>query len=395
MGNRVGDGAAVGRRTMQVTGALALVLLLALGVCASAASAEPLSMTFTEDRANVGVQLSDTALFEAPATAPFAAQIDPGSGSIAAGDLQVPEFSTHITEPINADVTVNFEIGVITGSFTQATGALTLEGEAGGTLTSGGKECTVSTDPPVLALSTTGSSGGITNPRSGVPFTHGLTGPGAIAGQWNDMHATPIAGDTTFCNNVEGRIGGPGGIWLVQKGDVVPPSAPQLTSTDPASPGSSGTPRILGTAEAGSTVRIYSGPSCAGAPLATDSANKLGSPGIPVEVAEGVTAAFSSTATDAAGNTSSCSAPISYTRVKAPAPVCLVPKLAGKALAQAKSALKAAGCGVGKVTKPKARKGKELGPLVVKSSKPSAGTTLEIGSKVNLRLGPKPRKARH
>jgi hypothetical protein len=395
MGNRVGGEVAVGRRTKRATGAIALVSLLALGVCASMASAEPLSMTFTEDRANVGVQLSDEALFAAPDTAPFTAQIDPGSGSITAGDLQVPEFSTHIPDFGGTNVTVDFRIGIITGSFTQATGALTLSGEAGGTLTADGKECTVSTPAP-LTLSTTGSSGGAI-PRIGAPFTHGPTGAGAIAGQWTDMSAEPVVPGVgvVVCETVEEHIEGPGGIWLVQKGDVVPPAAPQLTGTDPASPGSSGTPRIIGAAEAGSTVRVYTGPNCTGAPVATGSAANLGSPGLPVDVAEGVTAAFSATATDAAGNTSACSAPISYTRVKTPTPVCIVPKLAGKALAQAKSALKAAGCAVGKVTKPKARKGKELGPLVVRSSKPSAGTTLEIGSKVNLRLGPKPRKAGH
>ena len=390
----LGDRAAVGRRIIRATGTIVLVSLLALGICASAASAEPLSMTFTESRANVGVQLSDAALFEAPDTAPFAAQIDPGSGSITAGDLQVPEFFTHITDPLDADVAVDFDIGVITGSFTQATGALTLEGTAGGTLTANGKECTVSTVPPVLTLSTTGNSGGV-SPRSGVPFTAGLTGAGAIAGQWTDMNAEPaISGvGIAVCETVDERIGGPGGVWLKQAGDVVPPSMPQLTSVDPASPGSSGTPRILGAAEAGSTVRVYAGPNCTGVPVATGSAAKLGSPGIPVEVAEGATAAFSATATDAAGNTSACSAPISYARLKAPTPVCVVPRLAGKTVAQAKSALKVAGCAVGRVTRPKARKGKKLGPLVVKSSKPSAGKTLEVGGEVNLKLGPKPQKA--
>jgi hypothetical protein len=388
---------------MRAAGTIALVSLLALGVCASTASAEPLSMTFTEARANVGVQLSDAALFEAPDTAPFEAQIDPGSGWITAGVLQVPQFFTHITEPIVADVSVDFDIGIIMGSFTQATGALTLAGEAGGTLTAhggayDGEECIVSAVPSPLILTTEGNSGG-TSPRSGAPFTAGLTGPGAIAGRWTNMDATPVRpGDTenvNFCNNVETRIGGPGGVWLEQEGDVVPPSAPQLTSTDPASPGSSATPRILGAAEAGSTVRVYAGTDCTGMPVATGSAANLGSPGFAVEVAEGVTAAFSATATDAADNTSACSASISYTRVKTPPPVCIVPKLAGKTLARAKSALKAANCAVGKVTKPKARKGKKLGQLVVKSSKPSAGKTLEVGSKVNLKLGPKPRKARH
>jgi hypothetical protein len=383
--------AQVGCKRMRGTGAIVLLALLTLGICASVASAEPLSMTFTEDRANVGVQLSDAALFEAPATAPFEAQIDPGSGVVTAGELQVPQFSTFITEPVNADVTVDFEIGIITGSFSKATGALTLSGEAGGTLTANGRECTVSTTPPILTLSTAGSSGG-TSPRSGAAFTAGLTGAGAIAGQWTDMSATPVTPeDTTVCETVDDRIGGLGGIWLQQKGDVVPPSAPALLSTDPASAGSSGTPRILGAAEAGSTVRVYAGPSCTGMPVATETAARLGSPGIPVDVAEGVTAAFSATATDAAGNASACSAPISYTHLKPPAPACIVPKLVGKTLARAKAALTAANCQLGTVHKPKRPKGKKRRALVVRSSNPAAGESPTSG-KVNLTLRPKPKE---
>jgi hypothetical protein len=218
---------------MRATGTIALVSLLALGLCASTASAEPLSMTFTEARANVGVQLSDEALFEAPDTAPFEAQIDPGTGEITAGELQVPQFSTFITEPIEADVSVDFDIGTITGAFTQATGALSLSGEAGGTLTSEGpefegEECTVLI-PETLTLTTAGSSGG-DNPRSGALFTAGLSGAGAIAGQWTDMQAMPVnpedVDNVDFCNNVENRIDEEGGVWLDHEGDPGDPGEP-------------------------------------------------------------------------------------------------------------------------------------------------------------------------
>jgi len=393
---------------MRVRGNIALALLLLLGVCASTASAAPLSMTFTEARANVGVQLDDEALFEAPATAPFAAQLDDGSGEITAGALDVPAFVTHITEPIVADVTVEFEIGEIEGSFDPGTGALVLEGEAGGTLTaeSGtfeGEACTVSTTPTVLQLSTAGKAAADGSPQPGAPFTHGLTGAGAIAGQWTDMQAAPVdsgdADNVSFCKNVESQIEGLGGVWLEQEGDVQPPSAPQLTSTDPASPGASGTPRIRGVAEDGSTVRVYAGPDCAGAPVATGSAAELDSPGIAVAVAEGVTAAFSATATDAAGNASACSAPISYTRLHGdlpppppppPPPACVVPTMAGQTLKAAKKTIRAAGCKVGKVRKPKGLKANGR-VLVVKASYPTVGTSPADG-KVHLRLGPKPRK---
>jgi hypothetical protein len=405
MAEENGSANTLGLRFLTMIG---LVLFVALGVFTPTASADPLSMTFTEARANVGVQLSDAALLEAPDTAPLEAQIDPGSGSITAGALQVPQFSTHITEPIVTDVTVDFDIGLITGSFIQATGALALEGEAGGTLTANGgsfdgEECVVSAVPSPLILSTEGNSGG-TNPRSGAPFAHGLTGPGAIAGQWTHMDATPVTpgdtGNVNFCKNVENRIGGPGGIWLEQEGDIVPPSAPQLTSTDPASGGLTGTPRILGSAEAGSTVRLYAGVGCEGAPIATAGAAELASPGIAIEVAEGVNAAFSATATDLASNTSACSAPISYARLKAAGPTpprdlsCTVPKVVGKTLARARAVLTAAGCTVGHVRKAKRPKGKKWRRvLVVKSSNPAAGARAADG-KVNLRLGPKPRKAR-
>ncbi len=401
-----GDKAAVGRRTMRATGAIALALLLALSAWASTASAEPLSMTFTEGRANVGAdQLSDAALFAAPDTAPLEAQIGPAGESITAGELDVPQFATHITSPIDADVTVDFDYPTITGSFVSATGELTLSGAVGATLSatveSGEKECIVTTTPEVLTLSTSTAGSAHGSPRSGAPFTHGLTGPGSIGGNWTDMQAAPVdpepGGDTFFCEDVEKTIEGPGGIWLEQAGDVVPPSAPQLTSTDPASPNPSGTPRIRGAAEAGSTVRVYAGAGCTGAPVASGSAAELGSPGLRVTVGEGVTATFSATAADVAGNTSACSASISYTRPPhgdpPRPPGCIVPQLVGKKLAGAKMALTAAGCKLGTVRKPKG-KGKGRRPLVVKSSNPAAGKR-SANSTVDLTLGPKPRKAHH
>ena len=73
-----------------------------------------------------------------------------------------------------------------------------------------------------------------------------------------------------------------------------------------------------------------------------------------------------------------------------PPPACVVPKLAGKKLKAAKRKIRAADCKVGKVRKPKGPKGKGR-VLVVKSSNPAAGTSSADG-KVHLRLGPKPPK---
>jgi hypothetical protein len=73
-------------------------------------------------------------------------------------------------------------------------------------------------------------------------------------------------------------------------------------------------------------------------------------------------------------------------------PSCTVPKLAGKTLAQAKAALGAAGCKLGKVTSPKGRPGSKSPPLVVNSSNPAAGS--HAAGAVAITLAAKP-KAKH
>jgi hypothetical protein len=91
------------------------------------------------------------------------------------------------------------------------------------------------------------------------------------------------------------------------------PPAPKLTSTDPLSPASSTTPKILGEAEAGSTVKIYTTSNCSGEPVAHGSAAQLALPGIGVTVAAGATVKFWATA-EAEGFVSLCSSAIAYTQ---------------------------------------------------------------------------------
>jgi subtilisin family serine protease len=193
-----------------------------------------------------------------------------------------------------------------------------------------------------------------------------------------------------------------------QEDDEVAPATPQLIATNPASPNPSATPRILGTAEANSTVRLYSNETCFGSPVVIASAEALNSVGIPVSAPAASTVTFWATATDTAQkpNVSPCSLPISYTNsslidpiVKPPteepppSTACTVPRVAGKTLAQAKAALVRALCKTGKVTKPKPQPGKKLGALVVKSSSPAAGA-VAAGGVVALKLGPKPKARR-
>jgi len=71
---------------------------------------------------------------------------------------------------------------------------------------------------------------------------------------------------------------------------------------------------------------------------------------------------------------------------------CLVPKLAGKTLAKARSVLTDAHCALGKVSKPRPKNARRSGPLIVKSSSPAAGAALPAATKVDLKLGPKPKR---
>jgi hypothetical protein len=97
--------------------------------------------------------------------------------------------------------------------------------------------------------------------------------------------------------------------------DTTPPTEPTLSSTDPPSPDLENNPRILGSAEAGSTVKIFAGGFCAGPPVAEGSAADLASPGIAVTVPDNARREFSATATDASLNVSACSTPILYTTI--------------------------------------------------------------------------------
>jgi subtilisin family serine protease len=258
---------------------------------------------------------------------------------------------------------------------------------------------------------------------SGSPVASGtaaqLAGTG-IAVAVDDESVTEFSASSTDLVPLTSNCSTP--ISYTEDSDLVPPAAPQLSGTDPASPDASGTPRILGTAEAGSTVRVYADPACGGSPVAAGNAAELESPGISVQVVEGATTDFSANAIDASDNVSDCSQPISYTRPKATTEPgggdggsntdgggnggstnggggggptstaeCVVPKLVGKSLARAKAALTGAACTLGTVRKPRPRKGTRLPPLVVKSSSPAAGAKPANG-KVNLTLGPKPTK---
>src|SRR5439155_25347077 len=92
----------------------------------------------------------------------------------------------------------------------------------------------------------------------------------------------------------------------IQKLTGSAPALPTFASTSPASPANDNAPKVLGSAEAGSTVSLYTNSSCSGSPTATGTAASFASPGIAVSVADNSTTTFYATATDE-GHASACS----------------------------------------------------------------------------------------
>ncbi len=94
--------------------------------------------------------------------------------------------------------------------------------------------------------------------------------------------------------------------------DSTASAAPRLDATDPSSPSSDRRPRVVGRAEPGSRVELFTNGSCSGEPAASGSAAALRDPGLAISVADGSTTTITAIATDAAGNSSPCSKPILY-----------------------------------------------------------------------------------
>ena len=94
--------------------------------------------------------------------------------------------------------------------------------------------------------------------------------------------------------------------------DSSAPARPTITDIDPNSPANDNSPVVKGSAEAGSTVRLYANGTCSGSPKATGSAAVFSSPGLTASVGNNTTSAFRVSATDAAGNVSACSNTSTY-----------------------------------------------------------------------------------
>lgn len=90
------------------------------------------------------------------------------------------------------------------------------------------------------------------------------------------------------------------------------PAIPSLEETDPESPGTSTSPRILGESEPNTAIKLYTQAGCSGEVKAIGTAAELAGGGIEVNVAVSSTTTFRATATDVNGDTSACSESLAY-----------------------------------------------------------------------------------
>jgi hypothetical protein len=154
-------------------------------------------------------------------------------------------------------------------------------------------------------------------------FSAGLPA-GAIAG--DGSHAFFITDERMTVDDLDAETDvydrSASGTLLVSVGNTAPvgPPTPSGLTTDPLSPGESTTPRIQGQSDPNTSIKIYATADCSGIPVAIGSSLELGGAGIEATVDAGSTTSFRATATDTNGDTSPCSAPVSYTQQSAPPP---------------------------------------------------------------------------
>lgn len=88
--------------------------------------------------------------------------------------------------------------------------------------------------------------------------------------------------------------------------------APTITGSDPTSPSTWTTPRIIGSAQSGSTVRLYATSDCTGSPIGQGTATQFAAQGIEVTLPADATTSIRGTATSDSLVTSNCSAPFVF-----------------------------------------------------------------------------------
>jgi Bacterial Ig-like domain len=118
----------------------------------------------------------------------------------------------------------------------------------------------------------------------------------------------PVDGtETLVVTEIDGAVETEGNGQLALTIDTELPGAPTALSMVSASPSNDPTPNVKGTAEAGSTVSLFTNDTCTASANASGSAAAFGTTGIAASAAENATTTFFARATDVAGNTGPCS----------------------------------------------------------------------------------------
>jgi plastocyanin len=150
---------------------------------------------------------------------------------------------------------------------------------------------------------------------SAVPHTVKPTDAGSFEGSNGSIpagdgfrRAFPAPGSYAFyCEFHGGPTFGMRGSITVTEPDVTPPAPPSNLASDPSSPANENDPKIKGTAEAGSTVQLYTDDACDVAVGSPASRSTFADPGIGVHVDDNTSTTFYATAKDDADNVSDCS----------------------------------------------------------------------------------------
>lgn len=151
------------------------------------------------------------------------------------------------------------------------------------------------------------------------PYTPHLSAVSADGGNAFFTTRERLTVDDNFAGEADVYDHSSAGTLLVSVGNSgevqLGPPAPGLTATNPTSPNASTEPTIVGEAELGTSIKVYSTADCSGAPVGTGSAAQLIGGGIEVTVKPSSTTTFHATATNASGDTSACStSAVSYTQ---------------------------------------------------------------------------------
>jgi hypothetical protein len=121
-----------------------------------------------------------------------------------------------------------------------------------------------------------------------------------------NTNAAPDGAKDVTITNPDGQSSTASNLLIVGS-DSTPPAPPTVSTTSPASPANNNSPKILGSAEAGSNVKLYTNATCTSALAGMGSATTFASPGITAAVADNSNTTFYATATDSSTNTSACS----------------------------------------------------------------------------------------